>query len=118
MAVISDLTWQQLNTELVALGYNNAVAVSGGKVMVDVGVIVGESVDALTDSGVTEFIFKVRQAAGKAQATVNATVEDDEQLQAFPAFSYAQPDENGLVGVVQTSSFVIPLNTSSILGAN
>lgn len=119
MAVKSDLTWQELQAELTALGYTNAIAVSGGKVVIDVGVITGETVDGMTDSGVVEFLYKIRQAAGNAQETVNEAITNTaEQLTSFPAFSYGAPTADGFVSVTQVSSFLIPLNTSSILGTN
>ncbi|WP_414527858.1 hypothetical protein [Nodularia chucula] len=119
MAAVQDLTWQQVQTELTAMGYADAIVVTGGKVMIDVGIITGEDADALTDSGVTEFIYKFRQGAGRAQITVNEPIVDPaEQLSSFPPFSYSAPTEEGFVGVTQVSSFIIPLDLNTILGTN
>lgn len=119
MAAKTDLTWQELNNALVAMGYTNAVVVSGGKVMVDVGIITGVATTALTQGGVCEFMYKMRQGAGNAQETVNATIVNTaEQLTSFPPFSYSNPTVDGLVGVTQISAYLIPLNLDSVFGTN
>lgn len=117
MAVKTDLTWQELQTELTAMGYANAVSVSGGKVMIDPGVINGEAIDSMTDTGVCETLYKLRQAAGNAQTTVNTPLPAEEQLTSFPPFSYSPPI-NDAVQVTQVSSYQIPLATSTVLGTN
>jgi hypothetical protein len=119
MTARKDLTWTELQTELTALGYNNAITLSSGKVVIDVGTITGETVDSLTDMGVVEFLYKVRQAAGNAQSTVNATISSaSEQLSSFPGFSYSSPTSDGYVGVTQVTTVLIPLNTNNIFGTN
>lgn len=118
MAARTDLTWQELQTELTALGYADVVTISGGKVVLDVSVVVGETVDGLSDMGVVEFLYKIRQAAGNAQATVNEDLAADEQLTSFPAFSYSAPTTDGFVGVTHVSSYLIPLNLNNIFGTN
>lgn len=114
----TDLTWQEVQAELTLMGLPDAIIISGGKVMIDVGVITGESITALSQSTFVEFLYKIREAAGKAQISVNNSLPVEEQLQAFPLFSYGPPSEEGFVGVTQVSSFLIPLNTDTILGPN
>lgn len=119
MAAKTDLTWQELDNALTAQGYADAVVVSGGKVMLDVGVLTGVSTTALTQEGVCEFLYKLRFGAGNAQETANATITlPEEQLTSFPPFSYGNPTVDGLIGVTQVSSFLIPLNLNSIFGTN
>ncbi|MBD2571348.1 hypothetical protein [Anabaena lutea] len=118
MAVKTDLTWTELQAALTAKGLPNAVVVSGGKVMIDVGVIVGEATEQLTDEGVCETLFKLRDAAGAAQETVNETLLEEERLTSFPGFSFGSPDAEGLVGVTQTSTYTVPLNLNQIFGTN
>lgn len=118
MAAKTDLSWQEVQDELTAMGYTDAVAVVGGKIMIDVGVITGESVTAMTQEGVVEFLYKFRQGAGLAQTTANESQIEGEQLASFPPFSYGAPSEEGLIEVTQVSAFVIPLDTTSITGPN
>ncbi|OLP18083.1 hypothetical protein BST81_13745 [Leptolyngbya sp. 'hensonii'] len=113
MAAKTDLTWQELQDELPA----NSITVSGGKVVIDVGVLTGDTVDALTDTGVLEFLYKIREAAGLAQETVNETQVDGEKLDSFPGFTFS-PVIDGYVEVSQTSSFKLPVNTAVIVGPN
>ncbi|WP_414550503.1 hypothetical protein [Anabaena sp. CCY 0017] len=108
----------QLQTALTAMGLEDAIIVSGGKVMIDAGVITGESLTALTQETVVEFLYKIRDAAGRAQVAVNEGQIAGEQLDSFPAFSYSAPTEEGVVGVTQVSSFNIPLNLDTITGPN
>ena len=118
MAIKTDLTWAELNTALIANGYSNAVVVSNGKVIIDIGVLVGESIDALTDGGVCETLYKLRDAAGVAHTTANTSLPTGEKLLSFPGYSYSSPDAAGEEGVTQVSNFTIPLNFNQILGSN
>ena len=120
MAAITDLTWQELADEAPT----GAIIVSGGKVMIDVGALTGDTLTALSDSGVVEALFKIRDAAGKAQVTVNAAANSGagpaagEALAAFPRYVYSTVGPTGNVSVTQSSSFVIPLTTSTVYGSN
>ncbi|GAX37888.1 hypothetical protein [Nodularia sp. NIES-3585] len=118
MAAKKDLTWQEVQAQLTLMGSPNAIVVSGGKVMIDAGIVTGEDLTALTDETVVEFLYKIREAAGKAQGVANEALPVEDQLQAFPLFSYSAPTEEGFVGVTQVSSFLVPLNLDNIFGPN
>lgn len=79
MAAITDLTWQQLQDKLPA----GAITVTTGAVSINVGIVNGSTIDALTDSGVVKFFSMLFTAANKAQTDANATAEDGESLAAF-----------------------------------
>lgn len=80
MAALTDLTWQQLAAQLPA----NAIAVdASGKVIVDIGVVLGSTADALSDAGVVKFFNVMFSAANKAQLTANTDQIDGEKLAAF-----------------------------------
>lgn len=79
MAAITDLTWQQLADKLPA----NAVKLDTGKVIIDVGVLTGTTVDGLTDTGVVKAIAALMSAGFQAQATVNEPQVAGEKLAAF-----------------------------------
>jgi hypothetical protein len=80
MAVLTDLTWQQLATKLP----NGAITVgAGGAVVINVALVNGDTVDALTDMGVTKFFSLLLSSANKAQTDANVTQEDGEKLSAF-----------------------------------
>lgn len=118
MAAKKDLSWDELNNALTANGITNAVSVVDGKVMIDVGAVTGDSTPALTNEGVVEFLYKVRESAGVAARLANETLDAGDQLNSFPAFSYGAPSEDGQIEVVQISTFNIPLNLNSIKGVN
>ncbi|AFZ57653.1 hypothetical protein H6G54_26785 [Anabaena cylindrica FACHB-243] len=120
MTAKTDLTWQEIQTELTAMNanYAGAISVVGGQVVIDVETITGETSTAMTAEGVVEFIYKLRDAAGRAQLTVNENQAVGEQLDSFPAFSYSAPTADGFVNVTQVSAFTIPLNTDIIKGPN
>lgn len=79
MAVLTDLTWQQLANQLPA----NAITVVSGKVMIDPSIIISANVDDLTDAGVIKFFSFLFTAANKAQIAANTSQVDGERLTAF-----------------------------------
>ncbi len=119
MAAKTDLTFSEIQTELDAQGLTNAIFVDGtaNKVFIDVGVLTGGNVTALTQEGVAEVLYKLRKAAGTAQETVNEAQAAGDQLAAFPPFSYGPPVD-GNVSVTMVSTYLIPLNENTVSGPN
>lgn len=116
MAVITDLTWEQLNTELGGAG---KITVSGGNVIISPSAVTGDTIDALTKGGVIEFLSKLLEAAARAQTTVNQGQAVGERLAAFPAPQYGGV-ANGYVTVTQSMTArvsVNPATQSVIIGA-
>lgn len=111
---ITDLTWQQL---LTALGIANAITVVNGRVMIDVGLVTGDTHDALSDSGVVEFMHKLREGCSSAQSTINNGIAVGQRLAAFPPSTATSPT-NGFVTVTQQVVTRVPLNFSTITGPN
>lgn len=79
MAALTDLTWQQLQDKLPT----GTITVVSGKVVIDVSLVNGATVDALTDSGVVKFFSMLFTAANKAQIDANVTHADGEKLTTF-----------------------------------
>ncbi|HEY9804804.1 MAG TPA: hypothetical protein V6D25_31010 [Leptolyngbyaceae cyanobacterium] len=121
MAKIRDLTFTQLQTALTGMGLTNAFVVQGGKVMLDVSALVGETVDSLDDSNVLEVMYLLRKAGGIAQITVNEGTAIADQMTAFPAFSYGAievVDGQPFIPVITTSEFQIRVDESKVFGSN
>ena len=126
MAAITDLTF----TQLAAASPANSIVLSDGTTPLAAGVylnasnITGDTIDALTDTGVLELMFKIRQYAGTAQTTVNAAAnggdgpDPGEALAAFPPYIYSNISIDGNVTVSQTSAFTLPVNFNTVLGQN
>lgn len=86
MAAITDLTWEQLKAAMVTNGIDaTAIAVVGGKVLIDAGLVIGSTADALTDAGVVKFVGKILENAAKAQTTANEGQTAGERLSAIGA---------------------------------
>ena len=84
MAAVTDLSWEQLKTAAVAAGKpDSAIAVVGGKVVIDVGAINGDAVAVLGNAGVVKFCAKLLDICAKAQATANEGQPGGERLAAF-----------------------------------
>lgn len=100
---MADLTWAQV----AAKAPTDAIVVSAGKVMIDVSLLTGDTVDALSDEGVTEFMIKLHDACNQAQTTANA-VPGATQINAFPTPSYGTPlrESNGTVASSVNSSII------------
>jgi hypothetical protein len=110
----NDLTWQQLDT---ALG-GGVITLAGNDIVISASGITGDTYAAATDSGVAEFMFKLRSACTDAQATLNESLpEGEEALNAFPGFSYG-PLINGEVTVTQQQSVKMRLDTSTVFGTS
>ncbi len=100
MAAITDLTWQQLED---ASGITGAIAVTGAgdtaKVMIDVSLITGSHIGALSSNGVVDFLIKLREFAAASQTTANVGQVAGEKLAAFPALTYGNLGADGKVQV-------------------
>ena len=79
MAVLADLTWQQLAEQLPS----NAISVSNGKLTIDVAAIINADSSSLSTAGVIKFFSVMFSAANKAQTTANASQDTGEKLAAF-----------------------------------
>jgi hypothetical protein len=116
MAVINDLTWQQLQD---ALGIAGAITVTSEKVLIDVSLIADATIDSLSDKGVLKFLDKLLDACQEAQTTVNAAQAAGERLAAFSPPTIGAPSSTGLVPVTRTVGFRYVLDSAtSIQGPN
>lgn len=79
MAAITDLTCQQWQAQLPA----GSLTVVSGKVMMDLGVVSGLTIDALTDPGVIKVLTVLLNAGLAAQTSVNTGQVAGERLAAF-----------------------------------
>ena len=122
MAIVKNLTYEQLNDAAIAdLSIGQAIfSLSGDTIMLDVKKLTGDINTAIDNSGVVEFMFKLRKLAGEAQTAVNAAVATtpQEQLSSFPPFTYGIPSASGFVPITQIQSIQIPLNANTALGTN
>lgn len=100
MAALTDLTWQQLED---ACGITGAITVTGtgdtAKVMIDVSLITGSHIGALSAGGVIDFLIKLREFAATAQTTANTNQSAGEKLAAFPTLVYGNLGSDGKVQV-------------------
>ena len=115
MAVLTDLTWQQLAAKLPV----GAITVgAGGAVAINAALVNGDTVDALTDMGVVKFFSLLFSAANKAQADANVAQEDGEKLSAFSAASIGA-NANGFITLTRPFICRAELATSTnIVGTN
>lgn len=122
MAIVKDLTFEQLNDAAIAdSNIGEAIfAYAGGILSLDIGKLTGDTFTGLTDEGFMEFMYKIRKLAGEAQIVVNTAIATtpDEELTSFPSFSFGFPSEEGLVDVTQTTTYQIPLGINTIVGTN
>lgn len=80
MAALTDLTWEQLVSQLPT----GAIEVdTSGNVVINVGTVSGTPTNALADAGVVKFFSMLFTAANKAQISANESQEDGEKLSAF-----------------------------------
>ncbi len=89
---MSDLTFNQLKAAMIANGIaTDAISVIYGKVIIDVGAVLGSDCSSLSQKGVVKFLAKLLDAAIKAQATINQGKILGQRLAAFS--SQALPDK-------------------------
>lgn len=115
MAVITDLTWQQLET---ASGLNNLILVDNTYgLTLRISALTTAAVNAKSQAGVVQVLYKLRELAALAQITANQNATIGERLAAFPQASTSTA-VNGYV--ISNGQIVVktPLQTTGILGAN
>lgn len=119
---MSDLTFQQLSDQSPA----NTVRVSNGStalpagLYIDCSALTGDTLSALSNSGVVEVVAKLLQACQLAQSAVNANRVSPNRLATFATTSgVPTADAAGtlLVTTTYTTSVRYPLDTSAPLGA-
>lgn len=114
MAVLSDLTWEQLAAKLPT----NAISIVSGAVVINVGLVNGSTVDQITDTGVIKFFSLLFTAANKAQTDVNTSVEDGEKLSAFAPATIGG-NSNGYITLTRPFTCRSELATAvNIIGTN
>ena len=122
MAIISDLTFEQVNEAAIAdANIGEAIfSYAGGILSLDIGKLTGDTFAGLTDAGFVEAIFKLRKLAGEAQVAVNEDIATTpaEQLTSFPPFTYGIPSATGLVSVTQIQTVQLPLMANTVVGTN
>lgn len=115
MAVLTDLTWQQIADQLPA----NAIKLdASGKAVVDISVVTGTTADALTDMAVIKFFNVMFAAANKAQVAANSSQEDGEKLSAFAPATIGS-SSNGFITLTRQFVCRSELATATnIIGSN
>ena len=82
--IASDLTFNELKIALVANNIPDAaICIIYGKLIIDVGAVLGSGCTSLRQKGVIEFVAKLLDAAMQAQAAANQKKLTGEQLAAF-----------------------------------
>ncbi|MBA3920324.1 MAG: hypothetical protein H0X31_00905 [Nostocaceae cyanobacterium] len=100
MAVLSDLTFQQIND--ASSGVNPFIVVGAApnaKLMLDVSLATGMSANDLKNSGVVGLAIKLGELMAAAQVAANANQPSGERLAAFPALIYGQQQADGTVQI-------------------
>jgi coenzyme F420-reducing hydrogenase alpha subunit len=122
MAIVQDLTFADLNVEAIALPSIAApiFTLSGTDILMNVTALTGDTFTALSETGFIEMMYKIRKLASLAQTTVNeaTATTPEEELTAFPNFTFSLPSAEGLVEVTQVQSVVLSLDDSAIIGTN
>lgn len=116
MVTRNDLSWTELSAQLPA----GSITFAGDDITISVKAVTGDVFTGLTDEGVTELMYKLRLAAGNAQATVNAALDPaaDDLLAAFPVFEFGAPTAQGRVPVSQITRVVLELNAATVKGVS
>lgn len=112
-----DLTFEQLKTAMVANGINaNAISLVNNKVVLDIGAVLGSSVNSLTNAGVVKFITKLLEYCIDAQTAINEQKQLGEKLASFSIQTYSTP-ANGSLPVTHSVTAHYQLNsTTRIVG--
>lgn len=118
MAALTDLTWQQLATQLPAGAITISAEPDPGKVIIDVSLVTSTTADALTDAGVVKFFSVLFTAANKAQASANQSQTDGERLTAFSSATIG-PAADGYITLTRPFVCRSELATAiNIIGTN
>lgn len=110
----NDLTFQQLANAAPA----GAISLSGDDVVISASLLTGDTIDALSASGVVEFCIKLLGAAEAAQTTANTGVATGSRLNSFfSTFSSVSLSNSGPTAQSTRSvTGVVPLNVNEITG--
>lgn len=115
MTIITDLTFQQLET---ASGLSNLLIVDATYgLMVRLSAITPSPINDKNASGVVQALYQLRECAARAQFTVNTNKSIGERLAAFPQASTG----TAVNGYVLSSGQIItktPLALTGIIGAS
>jgi hypothetical protein len=106
-----DLTW----AELLAALPPNTIFVDGTRgICVNVSLVSGETtnLNALTQTGVIEFAYKLLDACNRAQITKNSTLPTGSKLNAFANPSWTTPTSTGQAIARHSVSAQFAVNTS------
>lgn len=117
MPAVTNLTFAQVNTEVGSAAFTFDAGTSD--ILLSVKAITGDTYTGLTDAAFVEFIWKLREFAAEAQATVNDGKPAADQLISFPArtagvfdtASYSQP----LTGTIRVE---IKADPNNVVGSN
>lgn len=90
MAALQDLTWTQVQTAFMALGYgNNVVTLDSYGIAASINpsqvLSVGNTTRLVEGGGVIEFVVKLLEACRIAQERANGTLPTAEKLTSFPS---------------------------------
>lgn len=115
MPAINDLTWAQLEA---ASGLANLIEVSQTEgLKIRISALSGVISTDKNSSGVVKVLYLLREAASKAQTTVNTNQAIGERLASFPPSSTG----TAIDGFVTASGQIVvkqPLNANGTVGAN
>ncbi|MGF1481253.1 MAG: hypothetical protein ACFB4I_17515 [Cyanophyceae cyanobacterium] len=115
MAAIKDLTFQQLQD---AIGVADAITVIGTApnetLSIDVSKVTGDSIQALTDTGVLELFAKLYYACRDAQATVNEGQVDGERLNAI-LDPVTNPVNADTIEIIMQSQVEVPISSNLLV---
>jgi len=114
MAIITDLSFQQLET---AAGIADLFSVNQSLgLMMRLSALITPGVDAKSDKGVVQILYKLREICALAQITANQNALMGERLAAFPQ-AQTGTAINGYV--ISSGQIVVktPLSVTGILGA-
>ena len=108
---MSDLNFNELNAEPLCPA--GSFTVISGKVYLDVGVFIGETVDSLATPKVTELAVKLGRIGHAAQTTVNPARAVGSKVNTFQSPSFSPPQSVG--GVITAR---ISVTAQGNLGVN
>lgn len=125
MTTITDLTFEQINTEAIA-DPNIGAAIfelNGSVISLDLSVLTGDTFTALSNNGALEVFFKLRQLYFKAQETVNSTLDLTATPPDVPLDTFAPDSKTGVIGddeieISFNETVRVKLDFSNIFGSN
>lgn len=117
MAAVTDLTFEQLKTTMVANGINtNVLVLANNRVMLDVSALIGSNVNALSLPGVVKLVVRLLHFCVKTQNSINEQQVLGEKLTSFGVKSDSIPFDES-VPVTHSVTAHYKLNsTTQIVG--